>query len=104
MNKRLAKLKNIQEANISFLNRNSKKPLTEQKDHDNPIMNEPDDSEENPFKKFFGFSSDDENPEFDDDDYNLGHKLDDGDDDEEPYDPGDRFPDYKSHDDYHTGF
>ena len=33
MNKRLAKLKNIQEANISFLNRNSKKPLTEQKDH-----------------------------------------------------------------------
>jgi hypothetical protein len=101
MNKRLAKLKNIQEANISFLNRNSKKTLTEQKDHDNPIMDEPDDSEENPFKKFFGFSSDDKNPKFDDD-YNIGHKFDD--DDEEPYDPGDRFPDYKSHDDYHTGF
>lgn len=31
MNKRLAKLKNIQEANISFLNRNSKKPLNEGK-------------------------------------------------------------------------
>ena len=29
MNKRLAKLKNIQEANISFLNRNTKKPLNE---------------------------------------------------------------------------
>ena len=103
MNKRLAKLKNIQEANISFLNRNTKKSLTEEKNYDDPIMDEPDDSEENPFKKFFGFSSDDENPKFYDD-YNIGHKLDDGDDDEEPYDPGDRFPDYKSHDDYHTGF
>ena len=101
MNKRLAKLKNIQEANISFLNRNTKKSLTEQKDHDNPIMDEPYDSEENPFKKFFGFNSDDKNPEFDND-HNIGHKFDD--DDEEPYDPGDRFPDYKSHDDYHTGF
>ena len=29
MNKRLAKLKNIQEANIAFLNRNTKKPLNE---------------------------------------------------------------------------
>ena len=29
MNKRLAKLKNIQEANITFLNRNTKKPLNE---------------------------------------------------------------------------
>ena len=101
MNKRLAKLKNIQEANISFLNRNTKKSLTEQKSSIDPIMDEPDDSEENPFKKFFGFNSDDENPEFDNG-HNIGHKFDD--DDEEPYDPGDRFPDYKSHDDYHTGF
>jgi hypothetical protein len=34
MNKRLAKLKNIQEANISFLNRNTKKSLNEGMGHD----------------------------------------------------------------------
>lgn len=34
MNKRLAKLKNIQEANISFLKRNTKKSLTEQRFND----------------------------------------------------------------------
>lgn len=39
MNKRLAKLKNIQEANISFLNRNTKKPLNEGMNHDENQLN-----------------------------------------------------------------
>jgi hypothetical protein len=92
MNKRLAKLKNIQEANIAFLNRNSKETLNER--------NVP------------KFDSDDDDKEWNDDDYyNDDDKFlnddevwarDDDDEEEESYDPGDRDNHYKSHSDYST--
>jgi hypothetical protein len=90
MNKRLAKLKNIQEANINLLNRNSKETLIEEKNYIDPIIDEPDDSEQDDFETFFGFGVNDEHPDIENDE------------EEESYDPGDRDNHYKSHSDYST--
>ena len=46
MNKRLAKLKNIQEANIAFLNRNTKESLNEGIGHDDNYDDYEDDYED----------------------------------------------------------
>ena len=67
MNKRLAKLKNIQEANISFLNRNTKKPLNEGRfdDDDYDDTRDPRDYKDDDYDDY----DDDPRDYRDDDDY-----------------------------------